>query len=277
MNIIKRNGNEVEFDRQKIVNAITAANQAMSENNRIKESDIATIAASVESQLLGSTYIHSVEEIQDMVELELQRLGAFQLAKSYMIYRYQHQVKRSETQLLDKIGTIIDGSNKEISSENANKNAFIVSTQRDYMAGECSKMYVRDRLFTDENKDILEADDACLINLDDMLQNGTVISGSYIDKPHSFTTAANVATQIMAQVASAQYGGQTINVYHLSKFVDEYRQRYIKRLQKRNEELGLQVTQEQFDKMVEMSVADEIEKGVQMIQYQINTLQTTNG
>ena len=145
------------------------------------------------------------------------------------------------------------------------------------------------------DKDILEADDlgiihihdkdyiaqkmynCCLINMDDMLQNGTVISGSFIDKPHSFTTAANVATQIMAQVASSTFGGQTINVHHISKFVNEFRQRYIKRLQKRNEELGLQITQEQFDKMVEMSVADEIEKGVQMIQYQINTLQTTNG
>ena len=293
--IIKRNKNEVKFDKQKIINALLQANDSVSEECRISNENINSIASNIETELSKSSYIHSVEEIQDMVETNILKLGAFVLGKSYMIYRYKHQVQRSENSFLDKIGTIIGGTNKEISSENANKNALLVSTQRDYMAGECSKEYVRERVFSDIDKDILEADDlgiihihdkdyiaqkmynCCLINMDDMLQNGTVISGSYIDRPHSFTTAANVATQIMAQVASSQFGGQTINVHHISKFVNEFRQRYIKRLQKRNEELGLQITKEQFDKIVEMSVADEIEKGVQMIQYQINTLQTTNG
>ena len=224
MKVIKRDGRNVEFDKNKIKEAIE---KAYKEVHPDEDNEVIVLAiADVIELILQYQKVNEVniEQIQDMVETNILKLGAFVLGKSYMIYRYKHQVQRSENSFLDKIGTIIGGTNKEISSENANKNALLVSTQRDYMAGECSKEYVRERVFSDIDKDILEADDlgiihihdkdyiaqkmynCCLINMDDMLQNGTVISGSYIDKPHSFTTAANVATQIMAQVASSQFG-----------------------------------------------------------------------
>jgi len=221
MNIIKRNGVEVEYDEGKIVSAITRANGSVSVKDQITDGQIEMIASNITEVINSASRTHTVEEIQDMVEEGIASLGAHKLAKNYIVYRYQHQLDRESSTFLDKIGSILNCNNEEIQQENANKNPTILPTQRDYMAGEVSKWYARERLFP---KELIAAHEAgiihihdmdyasmklyncCLINMDDMLQNGTVISGTKIDKPKSFTTACNVATQIMAQVASSQLG-----------------------------------------------------------------------
>lgn len=292
MNIIKRNGSEVKFDSQKIDVAITKANNSVSDENKITVSDIESIVERITNDIESSSYTHSVEDIQDMVEKELTNLNKYQLAKNYIIYRYQHQINRESDEFDARITSIINDSNEEVKTENANKNPTILSTQRDYIAGEVSKNYSKKYIFSKEIIDAHEAGmihvhdmdytmmksyNCSLINVDDMLQNGTIISGTKIDKPKSFTTACNVMTQIMAQVASSQYGGNAINVYHVSKFVDVSRQKFIKKEKERIEKYGLTLSEEQFNSIIEDEVKEEIKKGVQMIQYQINTLMTTNG
>ena len=292
MNIIKRNGVEVEYDEGKIVSAITRANGSVSVKDQITDGQIEMIASNITEVINSASRTHTVEEIQDMVEEGIASLGAHKLAKNYIVYRYQHQLDRESSTFLDKIGSILNCNNEEIQQENANKNPTILPTQRDYMAGEVSKWYARERLFP---KELIAAHEAgiihihdmdyasmklyncCLINMDDMLQNGTVISGTAIDKPKSFTTACNVATQIMAQVASSQLGGQTTSVYHISKFVDVSRQKFITQEKERLARYNLKLSDEDFNNLIEELVAEEITKGVQMIQYQINTLMTSNG
>ena len=292
MVIIKRTGVEVEFNPSKIEIAIKKANTSVSEIERLSDDEIRHIVDAITHKVSVGPRVYNVEDIQDFVETQISALGKYKLAKNYIVYRYQHHLDRQSSSFLDKIGSILNTNNEEIQQENANKNPTIISTQRDYMAGEVSKWYARERLF---DKDLIEAHNegiihihdmdyasmklynCCLINMDDMLQNGTVISGTKIDKPRSFTTACNVATQIMAQVASSQLGGQTTNIYHISKFVDVSRQKFIKQEKKRFEKYGLSISEEKFNELIEDLVQEEVTKGVQMIQYQINTLMTTNG
>lgn len=292
MVIIKRDGSEVDFDSSKIKTAIVKANSSVDDNEKISNSDIDIIVSNITKNIESSNYIHNVEDIQNLVEESLFKSNKFKLAKNYITYRYLHNLNRQNNEFLDVTETILNHKNEEVEEENANKNPAIISTQRDYIAGEVNKMYSRSRIYP---ADIIKAHDeglihihdldyvamktynCSLINIDDMLQNGTIISNSYISKPKSFTTACNVTTQIMAQVASQQYGGQTVNVHHISKFVDVSRQKFIKYL---NEELNkndIKISKEKFDSLINDMVSDEIKKGVQMIQYQINTLQTTNG
>lgn len=292
MVIIKRDGSEMEFNSEKIKTAIKKANNSVEKDDKILDPDINYIANEIEDKLSKSEYVHNVEDIQNMVEEYLFEKDKFKLAKNYITYRYLHNLNRDNNEFLDITETILNHKNEEIEEENANKNPSIISTQRDYIAGEVSKMYCKSRIYPADiikahNDGLIHIHDldyvamktynCSLVNIDDMLQNGTIISGSYISKPKSFTTACNITTQIMAQVASQQYGGQTVNVHHISKFVDVSRQKFIKQLEKEFEETGITVTKAQFDKIIEDLVAEEIKKGVQMIQYQINTLQTTNG
>ena len=221
MVIIKRTGVEVEYDQNKIVSALKKANSSVRQLDQLSEDQIHHIVDTITHKLSISERVYSVEDIQDFVETQISLLGKHKLAKNYIVYRYQHQLDRQSTSFLDKIGSILNCNNEEIQQENANKNPTIISVQRDYMAGEVSKWYARERLFDNDlieahNNGIIHIHDmdyasmklynCCLINMDDMLQNGTVISGTQIDKPKSFTTACNVATQIMAQVASSQLG-----------------------------------------------------------------------
>ena len=221
MNIIKRNGVEAVYDENKIVTAIKKANGSVTEKDQLTDDQINSIAASITEVIKNGTRTYTVEEVQDMVEENISSLGAYKLAKNYIVYRYQHQLDRESKTFLDKIGSILNANNEEIQQENANKNPTILPTQRDYIAGEVSKWYANERIFPKElvrahEDGIIHIHDmdyasmklynCCLINMDDMLQNGTVISGTKICKPKSFTTACNVATQIMAQVASSQLG-----------------------------------------------------------------------
>ena len=299
MNVIKRDGSEVIFTREKIINAITKANNELPSSKQLNKTSIQQIAYEVERQCQTYNRAVSVEEIQDMVEKELLKVGTYDLTKNYMIYRYQHNVNRQDNALDSKILSLVELENEEIKQENSNKNPILVSTQRDYMAGEMSKDLTRRKLLP---ADIMDAHDkgiihfhdtdyfaqhmynCCLINLEDMLQNGTVISNTYIEKPKSFTTACNVATQIMAQVASSQYGGQSITLSHLAPFVDVSRQKIKKVVAAEVDTMLKNVTlsslfdsEKVINEITEQRVLEEIKKGVQTIQYQINTLQTTNG
>ena len=292
MKIIKRNGEEAIFDVQKIINAIEKANLAVPEVDRISEAYIQAVAAKVKDACYASKVQLNVEAIQDLVETELMRIGAFQIARVYITYRYRHALMRKQNSTDKQILSLLECANEEVKQENSNKNATVVSVQRDYMAGEVSKDITR-RFLLDEdivnahNEGIIHFHDAdyfaqhmhnCdLVNLEDMLQNGTVISGTKIDTPHSFSTACNIATQIIAQVASSQYGGQSISLTHLAPFVDVSRKKLIKELNRTVEETGVTFTKEQFDTIVERRLADEITRGVQTIQYQVVTLMTTNG
>ena len=292
MKILKRDGSEVEFNREKIVTAIQKANQSIDSKYRIKNSDIKEIAEKVELDLTKAITIASVEDIQDIVEDCLVKKNAYELAKSYIIYRYEHAQDREESTFDSKMLSIINQANEEVMQENANKNPKILSTQRDYSAGEVSKRIARKYVFDKElielhDKGIIHIHDldyrgfkstnCCLVNLDDMLQNGTVISKTKIDKPHLFSTACNVTTQIMAQVASGQYGGSSYNMYHLAKFVDVSRQKFRKETIELLSESGLEYTDEQLNTIVESKVKNDIRRGIQTIQYQILTLMTTNG
>ncbi len=292
MNVIKRNGTEVNFDIVKIIAAITKANESIEESIRMTPVQIRRIAESVDLACQKLYRAPSVEEIQDLVEYQIMAHGAFEVAKSYITYRYTRSLIRKSNTTDDKILTLIECNNEEAKQENSNKNPTVNSVQRDYMAGEVSRD-ITNRLLLPP--DIVEAHNAgiihfhdtdyyaqhmhnCdLVDLEDMLQNGTVISGTLIEKPHSFSTACNIATQIIAQVASNQYGGQSISLTHLAPFVDISRKKLRKSVEQELQDIGVTVSQEKLDEMVESRLLEEIRRGVQTIQYQVVTLLTTNG
>lgn len=287
--IIKRNGDRAAFDITKIMVAIKSANEEVKEEDKLSNDAIKQIANNVADIVLDGT---TVEEIQDKVENEILKHGAINLAKAYIRYRYKRALVRKSNTIDEQILSLIEAENEEIKAENSNKNPKVVSVQRDYMAGEVSKDVTR-RFLLDEDiahahdEGIIHFHDAdyfaqhmhnCdLVNLEDMLQNGTVISGTLIEKPHSFATACNITTQIIAQVASCQYGGQSITLSHLAPFVDVSRKKIKKIVKKEFELAGLDITNEAFEKIVHSRLKEEVNRGVQMIQYQIITLMTTNG
>ncbi len=291
MKLIKRNGSEVIFDREKIVVAVTKANEAVSEKCRISSEDIENIALEVERICLTMVRSAGVEEIQDLVEKEIMKLGAFDLAKAYITYRYKRELVRRSNTTDDKIMSLIECNNEEVKQENANKNPTVNSVQRDYMAGEVSKDITKRLLlppdivkaheegkihFHDADYFAQHMHNCDLVNLEDMLQNGTVISGTMIEKPHSFSTACNIATQIIAQVASNQYGGQSISLTHLAPFVNVSREKIRKSVTAELLEVGV-TDEEAINKITESRLREEVRKGVQCIQYQVVTLLTTNG
>ncbi len=291
MKIIKRNGSEVDFDLSKIIAAVTKANAAC-EKEELTPSQIQDIAEFVEFKISKAARALSVEEIQDIVENQIMAQGAFEVAKRYVKYRYNRSLIRKSNTTDEQILTLIECNNEEVKQENSNKNPTVNSVQRDYMAGEVSKDLTKRILLP---HDIVEAHEnglihfhdadyfaqhmhnCCLVNLEDMLQNGTVISGTMIEKPHTFSTACNIATQIIAQIASSQYGGQSISLSHLAPFVDLSRKRFKRDVRNELLDAGLDPTDEEVDKITEMRVKDEIRRGVQTIQYQVITLMTTNG
>ena len=291
MKIIKRNGSEVDFDLSKIIAAVTKANAAC-EKEELTPSQIQDIAEFVEFKISKAARALSVEEIQDIVENQIMAQGAFEVAKRYVKYRYNRSLIRKSNTTDEQILTLIECNNEEVKQENSNKNPTVNSVQRDYMAGEVSKDLTKRILLP---QDIVEAHEnglihfhdadyfaqhmhnCCLVNLEDMLQNGTVISGTMIEKPHTFSTACNIATQIIAQIASSQYGGQSISLSHLAPFVDLSRKRFKRDVRNELLDAGLDPTDEDVDKITEMRVKDEIRRGVQTIQYQVITLMTTNG
>lgn len=290
MRIIKRSGAEVDFDISKIIAAIYKANAVVGEDDKLKKSQVDRIANTVENQCMSMNRAMSVEEIQDMVEDGIMRENAYEVARRYITYRYVQSIKRKNNTTDDKILSLIECDNEEVKQENSNKNPTVASVQRDYMAGEVSKDLTERILLDSEvveahKAGILHFHDAdyfaqhmhnCdLVNLEDMLQNGTVISGTFIEKPHSFSTACNIATQIIAQVASSQYGGQSISLTHLAPFVDVSRKKI--RDEVEAEMYGLNVSNERKEEIVENRLRKEITKGVQTIQYQVVTLMTTNG
>lgn len=292
MNVIKRSGEEVSFDADKILLAIEKANQATQENRQISEAKITEITNRVIQKCNEIARSISVEEIQDLVENELMAEGAYTVAHNYITYRYERALVRKANTTDKKILSLLGRNNEEAMQENSNKNPTVNSTQRDYMAGEVSKDITRRFLLPKEiwdahEKGIIHFHDSdyfaqpmyncCLVNLEDMLQNGTVISGTHIDKPHSFATACNIATQIIAQVASNQYGGQTITLSHLAPFVDISRQKYRKSVKAEMEAAGVEISEEKINTIAEERVKREVTTGVQTIQYQIITLMTTNG
>ncbi len=292
MIVIKRNGSEVGFDITKIIAAITKANDTVDEGSRMTPIQIQRIAQSVELSCQKMNRSPSVEEIQDLVEHQIMAHGAFEVAKNYITYRYTRSLVRKSNTTDDKILSLIECCNEEAKQENSNKNPVVNSTQRDYMAGEVSRD-LSERILLPA--DIVEAHregiihfhdsdyfaqhmhNCDLVNLEDMLQNGTVITGTLIERPHSFSTACNIATQIIAQVASNQYGGQSISLTHLAPFVDVSRQKLRGVVLSEMEAIGARPTEEQIDKIVEDRLREEVRRGVQTIQYQVVTLLTTNG
>lgn len=292
MKIIKRNGSEVPFDVTKIANAIAAANREVPEGNRLTERQVMYASANVADACEAAGHTVSVEEIQDMVEDEIMRLDCYDVARKYIIYRYLQNQKRRKNTTDDQILALIECNNEEVKQENSNKNPTVNSVQRDYMAGEVSKDLTMRKLlpadvveahregiihFHDSDYFAQHMHNCDLVNLEDMLQNGTVISGTLIEKPHSFSTACNIATQIIAQVASSQYGGQSISLTHLAPFVDVSRKRIRREVLDEINSLGLEAPADRIDEVVEGRLKDEIRRGVQTIQYQVVTLMTTNG
>ena len=292
MKVIKRNGSEVDFDITKIIAAITKANDVVEESERMTPMQIRRIAESVDLACQKMNRSPSVEEIQDLVEKQIMAHGAFEVAKRYITYRYTRSLVRRSNTTDEKILSLIECCNEEAKQENSNKNPVVNSTQRDYMAGEVSRDITNRILLPPDiveahNEGIIHFHDSdyfaqhmhnCdLVNLEDMLQNGTVITGTLIERPHSFSTACNIATQIIAQVASNQYGGQSISLTHLAPFVQVSREKIRRQLQEEMQEVEADITEEQLSNMVEKRLRDEIRRGVQTIQYQVVTLLTTNG
>ena len=292
MKVIKRNGSEVDFDITKIIAAITKANDVVEESERMTPMQIRRIAESVDLACQKMNRAPTVEEIQDMVEHHIMAHGAFEVAKHYITYRYTRSLVRRSNTTDEKILSLIECCNEEAKQENSNKNPVVNSTQRDYMAGEVSRDITNRILLPPDiveahNEGIIHFHDSdyfaqhmhnCdLVNLEDMLQNGTVITGTLIERPHSFSTACNIATQIIAQVASNQYGGQSISLTHLAPFVQVSREKIRRQLQEEMQEVKADITEEQLSNMVEKRLRDEIRRGVQTIQYQVVTLLTTNG
>ena len=290
MKIIKRNGSEVPFDITKIITAVTKASDSVSGKSRLTREQITQIAAEVTDQCQSLNRAVSVEEIQDMVENKLMDMKAHDIARHYITYRYVQSLKRQTNTTDERILSLIECQNEEVKQENANKNPTVNSVQRDYMAGEISKDLTARLLldpeivkahqeglihFHDSDYFAQHMHNCDLVNLEDMLQNGTVISGTYIEKPHSFSTACNIATQIIAQVASNQYGGQSISLTHLAPFVDVSRKKIAAEVETEME--GLNVSAERKKAIVERRLRNEINRGVQTIQYQVVTLMTTNG
>ena len=292
MKVIKRNSSEVTFDITKIITAITKANEAVEEDARMTPMQIKRIAEAVELSCIRMNRAPEVEEIQDLVESQIMAHGAYEVAKKYITYRYSRALVRRSNTTDEKILSLIECCNEEAKQENANKNPTVNSVQRDYMAGEVSRD-ITTRLLLPEDivqaheEGIIHFHDAdyyaqhmhnCdLVNLEDMLQNGTVISGTMIERPHSFSTACNIATQIIAQVASNQYGGQSISLTHLAPFVQVSREKITRAVKEEMASIGTTLNEEQLSKIVEKRLREEISKGVQTIQYQVVTLLTTNG
>ena len=292
MKIIKRSGTEEDFDISKIETAVLKANQSVIESERLSTEQVQTICEHIEEIGGNMGRALNVEEIQDLVENEIMQQQVFSVARNYITYRYKRALVRKANSTDKQIMTLLECDNEEVKQENSNKNPTVNSVQRDYMAGEVSKDITRRFLLP---PDIVEAHEngiihfhdsdyfaqhmhnCCLVNLQDMLQNGTVISGTMIEKPHSFSTACNIATQIIAQIASSQYGGQSISLAHLAPFVDVSRHRFRKEVKKEFESAGIALNEEQLENIAESRVLEEINRGVQMIQYQVITLMTTNG
>ena len=292
MRIIKRSGTEAAFDITKIVAAVEKANKEVVEKNRLTQEQIKEIAKKVTLTCSSMNRTFSVEEIQDLVENEIMETQAFEVARKYITYRYKRALVRKANSTDEQILSLIECNNEEVKQENSNKNPVVNSVQRDYMAGEVSKDITKRFLlppkivkaheegiihFHDSDYFAQHMHNCCLVNLEDMLQNGTVISETMIDRPKSFSTACNIATQSIAQIASSQYGGQSITLSHLAPFVDVSRKKYLKIVREEYEEAGVTVDEEQIAKIAELRVREEIKRGVQMIQYQVITLMTTNG
>ena len=292
MKIIKRSGSEVTFDIEKIVNAVTKANNEVVHSERLSSEQIRTISENVEQICNEMGRSLNVEEIQDLVENQIMNLRAFAVARKYITYRYKRALVRKSNSTDEQILSLLECNNEEVKQENSNKNPTVNSVQRDYMAGEVSKDITKRLLLP---QDIVEAHEqglihfhdadyfaqhmhnCCLVNLEDMLQNGTVISETMIEKPHSFSTACNIATQAIAQIASSQYGGQSISLAHLAPFVQVSREKFIKQVRKELADTGVEASEEKIREIAEIRVHEEVKKGVQMIQYQVITLMTTNG
>ena len=292
MKIIKRSGSEVTFDISKIMAAVSKANMEVVHSERLSEEQIETISNNVESICKEMNRSLSVEEIQDLVENQIMNLRAFAVARKYITYRYKRALVRKSNSTDEQILSLLECNNEEVKQENSNKNPTVNSVQRDYMAGEVSKDITKRLLLPADIVDAHEqglihfhdADyfaqhmhNCCLVNLEDMLQNGTVISETMIEKPHSFSTACNIATQAIAQIASSQYGGQSISLAHLAPFVQVSREKFIGQVRDEFEKTGIDASEEKIREVAELRVKDEIKRGVQMIQYQVITLMTTNG
>ena len=292
MKIIKRNGSEAVFDISKIIAAVTKANNVVASNQRLTKEQITAIADDVAQECQSRNHAMNVEEIQDLVEDAIMQTKAYEVARKYITYRYVQSLRRTHNTTDDRILSLIECNNEEVKQENANKNPTVNSVQRDYMAGEVSKdltmrMLLPAEIVKAHEDGIIHFHDAdyyaqhmhnCdLVNLDDMLQNGTVISGTLIEKPHSFSTACNIATQIIAQVASNQYGGRSISLTHLAPFVDISRKKIRRDTEAEMKELGIDPGEEKLSQIVEARLREEIKRGVQTIQYQVVTLMTTNG
>ena len=292
MKIIKRSGVEVVFDANKIVEAVKRANASVIDYEKLSEDQIKEIADTVEVACENMKRSASVEEIQDMVENQLMNEHAFTVARNYITYRYKRALVRKSNSADEQILSLLECNNEEVKQENSNKNPTVNSVQRDYMAGEVSKDITRRFLlpediveaheiglihFHDEDFFAQHMHNCCLVNLEDMLQNGTVISETGIDRPRSFSTACNIATQAIAQIASSQYGGQSISLSHLAPFVQVSREKFRVQVKAEFEKIGLELDEEKIKKVAEMRVREEINRGVQMIQYQVITLMTTNG
>ena len=292
MKIIKRNGSEAVFDISKIIAAVTKANNVVASNQRLTKEQITAIADDVAQECQSRNHAMNVEEIQDLVEDAIMQTNAYEVARKYITYRYVQSLRRTHNTTDDRILSLIECNNEEVKQENANKNPTVNSVQRDYMAGEVSKdltmrMLLPAEIVKAHEDGIIHFHDAdyyaqhmhnCdLVNLDDMLQNGTVISGTLIEKPHSFSTACNIATQIIAQVASSQYGGQSISLTHLAPFVDVSRKKIRRDVEAEMKDLGIDPGEEKISEIVEKRLREEIKRGVQTIQYQVVTLMTTNG
>ena len=292
MKIIKRSGSESQFDLDKIISAVIRANDSVAETERMSKEQIAVIGANMRTICEGMNRALSVEEIQDMVENQIMNQRAFNVARNYITYRYKQELVRKSNSTDEQILSLLECNNEEVKQENSNKNPTVNSVQRDYMAGEVSKDITKRFLLP---PDIVEAHEqgiihfhdadyfaqhmhnCCLVNLEDMLQNGTVISETMIDRPKSFSTACNIATQAIAQIASSQYGGQSISLSHLAPFVQVSREKYRKQVRTELEAIGVTPTEDKVNKIAEIRVKEEINRGVQMIQYQVITLMTTNG
>ncbi len=292
MKIIKRNGSEADFDITKIIIAITKANNTVKDSEKMTNMQIQRIADSVVLSCEKLQRSPSVEEVQDMVEKQIMAHGAFEVAKSYITYRYKRTLIRQSNTTDDKILSLIECNNEEVKQENSNKNPVVNSTQRDYMAGEVSKditsrILLPKDIVNAHNEGIIHFHDTdyfaqhmhnCdLVNLEDMLQNGTVITGTLIERPHSFSTACNIATQIIAQVASNQYGGQSISLAHLAPFVQVSREKIRQSIIEESRSVGVSLPEDDLSRLVEKRLKEEINRGVQTIQYQVVTLLTTNG
>ena len=286
MKIIKRSGKETGFDASKIIDAVNKANREVTEGDRLTKEQVEAIAKQISGFCETMERIYNVEEIQDMVENEIMAYKAYEVARKYITYRYKRALVRKSNSTDQQILSLIECNNEEIKQENSNKNPVVNSVQRDYMAGEV-RFLLPEKIVRAHEDGVIHFHDSdyfaqhmhncCLVNLEDMLQNGTVISETMIERPKSFSTACNIATQAIAQIASSQYGGQSITLSHLAPFVDVSRRKLRKMVQREFQAARLPLEEAKINEVAEMRVKEEIRRGVQMIQYQVITLMTTNG